>query len=100
MKSEADPRIIAELWRIICDQADHPSAESYTSMLLSDKKGVDKPLEKVGEEATEFILAVKNGIPARTAEEAADLVFHFLVALRAADIDLQTVMQELEKRRK
>ena len=56
--------------------------------------------EKVGEESTEFIIAIKNGVPARTAEEAADLFFHILVALRAADVDLKDVIQELEPRRK
>ncbi len=57
-------------------------------------------LEKVGEESTEFIIAVKNGMNERTIEEASDLIFHLLVALRAADIDLSDVMQELKKRRK
>ncbi len=57
-------------------------------------------LEKVGEESTEFIIAVKNGMNERTIEEASDLIFHLLVALRAADIDLSDVIQELKKRRK
>ena len=100
MKSEIDPRIIAELWQIICDRADHPSPGSYTSRLLSDEKGVDRALEKVGEESTEFILAVKNGVAERTVSEAADLLFHLMVALRAADVELPAVMRELEKRRK
>jgi phosphoribosyl-ATP pyrophosphohydrolase len=100
MKGSVDPRIIAELWDVICERADNPSKESYTSQLLTDRKGIDKVLEKVGEESTEFILAVKNGINERTIEEASDLIFHFLVAIRAADIDLALVMQELEKRRK
>jgi phosphoribosyl-ATP pyrophosphohydrolase len=53
----------------------------------------------VGEESTEFILAVKNGDSGRTVEETADLLFHILVALRAANIDLADVIQELERRR-
>jgi phosphoribosyl-ATP pyrophosphohydrolase len=95
-----DPQVIRELWEVICERAAHPSESSYTSRLLTDKKGIDKVLEKVGEESTEFILAVKNGIPERTTEEAADLLFHILVALRAADVDLASVITELEKRRK
>ena len=95
-----DPVIIEELWNVICERAAHPNEGSYTSRLLRDGKGIDKVLEKVGEESTEFILAVKNGVPERTAEEAADLLFHILVALRAADCDLASVMHELEKRRK
>src|SRR5208337_923331 len=95
-----DPRVLRELWEVICERAAHPVVGSYTNRLLNDKKGIDKVLEKVGEESTEFILAVKNGIPERTTEEAADLFFHILVALRAADIDLQDVIDELERRRK
>ncbi|MFY9800661.1 MAG: phosphoribosyl-ATP diphosphatase, partial [Methanoregula sp.] len=88
------------LWSVIQERAKNPSPESYTSRLLSDPKGIDKVLEKVGEESTEFIIAVKNGMNERTIEEASDLIFHLLVALRAADIDLSDVMQELKKRRK
>jgi phosphoribosyl-ATP pyrophosphohydrolase len=57
-------------------------------------------LEKVGEEATEFVIAVKNGSRDRTVAEAADLLFHLMVALRAAEIDLDQVMEELASRRK
>lgn len=95
-----DPRVIRELWEVICERAAHPTEGSYTSRLLNDKKGIDKVLEKVGEESTEFIIAVKNGVTERTTEEAADLFFHILVALRAADVDLQDVIEELERRRK
>ena len=100
MKEAVDPAVIAEIWKVIGDRARNPSPESYTSRLLTDRKGIDKVLEKVGEEATEFILAVKNGNPERTVEEASDLIFHFLVALQAAGIDLEDVMKELEKRRR
>jgi phosphoribosyl-ATP pyrophosphohydrolase len=100
MKETINPAVIAELWAVICDRADHPTEASYTSRLLNDRKGIDKVLEKVGEEATEFILAVKNGQNERTVEETADLLFHILVALRAAGVDLSDVMKELETRRK
>jgi len=100
MKTGVDPAIIAEIWSVIHERAENPSYESYTSRLLADTKGIDKVLEKVGEESTEFILAAKNGVNERTVEEAADLLFHILVALRAADIDLSDVMQELKRRRK
>lgn len=100
MKDTVDPTVIAELWAVICERADHPSEASYTSRLLADPKGIDKVLEKVGEESTEFILAVKNGKNERTVEETSDLLFHLLVALRAAGVELSDVMQELEKRRK
>ncbi|HVP97079.1 phosphoribosyl-ATP diphosphatase [Methanoregula sp.] len=99
-ESGVDPRVIRDLWEVICERAAHPDEKSYTSRLLRDVKGIDKVLEKVGEESTEFILAVKNGVPERTTEEAADLLFHILVALRAADVDLEEVIRELEHRRK
>jgi len=100
MRRAVDPAIIAELWAVICERADNPVESSYTSRLLLDPKGIDKVLEKVGEEATEFILAVKNGKNDRTVEETADLLYHLLVALCAANVDLSDVMQELGKRRK
>jgi len=100
MNGNIDTRVIAELWDVISMRARSPDPVSYTSRLLTDVKGIDKVLEKVGEESTEFILAVKNGVNERTAEEAADLLFHLLVALRAADVDLSDVMKELERRRK
>ena len=95
-----DPKMISEIWAVICERAENPKPESYTTRLLTDPKGIDKVLEKVGEESTEFILAIKNGVNERTVEETADLLFHILVALRAAEIDLNDVMRELEYRRK
>ncbi len=92
--------VLAGLWDVIDERADHPREESYVSSLLCHRKGIDKPLEKVGEEATEFVLAVKNGDPDRIAEEGADLLFHLLVALRAAGVDLAAVLAVLEARRR
>ena len=100
MKGLVDPAIIAEIWTVISERAKNPTQESYTSRLLGDDKGIDKVLEKVGEESTEFIIAAKNGVKVRTVQEASDLIFHLLVALRAADIDLSDVMEELQRRRK
>jgi phosphoribosyl-ATP pyrophosphohydrolase len=95
-----DTKMISEIWAVICERVENPKPESYTTRLLTDPKGIDKVLEKVGEESTEFILAIKNGVNERTVEETADLLFHILVALRAAEIDLNDVMRELEHRRK
>ena len=91
---------LAALWNVIGERAEHPREGSYVSSLLCHPKGIDKPLEKVGEEATEFVLAVKNGDPDRIAEEGADLLFHLLVALRAAGVDLAAVLAVLEARRR
>jgi phosphoribosyl-ATP pyrophosphohydrolase len=100
MMQQPDAAIIGKLWEVISERSRNPSETSYTSRLLTDAKGIDKVLEKVGEETTEFILAAKNGIPSRTREEAADLIFHLLVALKRADVDIRDVLSELERRRK
>jgi phosphoribosyl-ATP pyrophosphohydrolase len=100
MTGKTDPSVIAEIWDVITERAKTPSDNSYTSRLLTDEKGIDRVLEKVGEESTEFILAVKNGMPGRTAEEAADLLYHLLVALRASGVDLADVLEVLRRRRK
>jgi phosphoribosyl-ATP pyrophosphohydrolase len=92
--------ILAALWDVIEDRAAHPSDASYVSRILRDPKGVDRALEKLGEESIEFLLAVKNGVQDRTVAEAADLLFHYLIALRASGLTLEDVLVELEKRRK
>ena len=94
------PEIIDEVWGVISDRAENPVEGSYTTHILSHRKGIDKPLEKVGEEATEFILAIKNGDSQAIAGEAADLVFHMLLSLKAARVDLSALYAELELRRK
>jgi phosphoribosyl-ATP pyrophosphohydrolase len=89
-----------ELWEVIGDRAAHPSSGSYVSGILTHPKGIDRALEKVGEECVEFILAMKNESETRKIEEAADLLFHLLVALRAGNIELSEVVQELSRRRR
>lgn len=92
--------ILDELWSVISDRAVHPAEGSYTTHILTHRKGIDKALEKVGEESTEFILAVKNKEPQAIVGEAADLFFHTLLALQASGVDLSAVCAELESRRK
>jgi len=89
-----------ELWGVITDRFEHRSSGSYVSRLISGEKGADRALEKVGEEATEFIIAVKNGEHAQTVSEAADLQFHFMVALKAAGVEFSEVIEELTRRRR
>jgi len=89
-----------ELWRVIEDRATHPSAASYVSRILEDEKGVDKALEKFGEESIEFILAAKNRVHERTVSEGADLLFHYLIALYASGVTLDEILIELGRRRK
>ena len=95
-----DWSILDDLWLVIQYRAEHPSPESYVTSVLTHRKGIDKSLEKVGEEAVEFILAAKNRVPERTVSEAADLLFHLLVALQASGTDVADVLDELAERRK
>mgnify|MGYP000028713667 CR=1 FL=1 len=69
---------------------------SYVASLYA--KGLDAVLKKVGEEATEAIIAAKGGDPQQLTTEAADLIFHTLVMLAAKDVPLSDVMAELERR--
>jgi phosphoribosyl-ATP pyrophosphohydrolase len=92
--------VLEEIWEVIGDRLARPAPGSYVGGLVHGEKGIDRVLEKVGEEATEFVLAVKNGEKGRIVEEAADLQFHLLGALRAAGVELELVMEELAARRK
>lgn len=69
---------------------------SYVASLYA--KGLDAVLKKVGEEATEAILAAKSDDRAHLTREVADLLFHTLVMLAAKDIALGDVLAELERR--
>jgi phosphoribosyl-ATP pyrophosphohydrolase len=93
-------QILQDLWNVIQERAAHPVDTSYVSRVLKDQKGLDKALEKLGEESIEFILAAKNGVHDRTIAEAADLLFHYLIALHASGIPLDEVLTELVRRRK
>ena len=75
-------------------QAD-PKA-SYVAKLLAE--GRDAILKKVGEEATETIIAGKNGEPAALVHETADLWFHTLVLLADCGLGPEEVLDELERR--
>ncbi|MBE7565319.1 bifunctional phosphoribosyl-AMP cyclohydrolase/phosphoribosyl-ATP diphosphatase HisIE [Acidithiobacillus thiooxidans] len=70
--------------------------QSYVAQLLHG--GQDRILKKVGEEATEFVLACKNHEKKPIIAEAADLLFHLMVALEEQDLHVDDVLAELAKR--
>ena len=72
-------------------------AGSYTVRLLDDE---NLRLKKLGEETAELVAALAKGDPERAREEAADLLYHMLVALRAAGVPAADVLQALEARRR
>jgi phosphoribosyl-ATP pyrophosphohydrolase/phosphoribosyl-AMP cyclohydrolase len=85
-----------ELEKIISDRKNNPSEKSYTSELFS--KGINKIAQKVGEEATELIIESKDDNKELFINEAADLLFHYLILLRAKNFELQNVISVLKKR--
>ena len=93
-------KVLADLWEVIQERSAHPKEGSYVTSVLLHRKGPDKALEKVGEEAVEYIIAAKNGVYEQTVSEAADLLFHILVSLRATDVEFSDVLEELRRRRK
>ena len=92
--------ILDELYNILMDRKVNPKEGSYTSSLLYHRKGVNKILEKLGEECIELILAVKNGNKREVIYESADLIYHLLVLLVKLDIRLDEIWSELERRRR
>jgi phosphoribosyl-ATP pyrophosphohydrolase len=70
--------------------------KSYVARLFS--KGTDAILKKIGEEATEVVMAAKDGDRPRIVGEVADLWFHTMVALAAFDLTPADVLAELERR--
>jgi phosphoribosyl-ATP pyrophosphohydrolase len=70
--------------------------QSYVARLFA--KGEDAMLKKVGEEATEVVLAAKGGEPQRLVAEVADLWFHTMVVLSAHGLAPADVLAELERR--
>lgn len=92
-----DTEIFEELYDVIEDRRDNPREDSYTSSLL--EQGVDAPLEKLGEEATEVTLAAKNDDTDELIHESADLLYHLYVVLVAREVELEKVIEELEERR-
>ena len=81
--------------RVMARAAASPE-DSYTARLLA--KGVEKCAQKLGEEATEAVIAAVTGDKTGLAAEAGDVLFHLLVVLKAADVSLDEVMTELESR--
>lgn len=69
---------------------------SYVAKLYS--KGLDAILKKIGEEATETVMAAKDGEADKIIYEVADLWFHTLVLLKHMDLEPQQVLDELERR--
>jgi phosphoribosyl-ATP pyrophosphohydrolase len=84
------------LFDIIESRKQYPSSQSYTSSLFSE--GLPKIAQKIGEEATEVVVAALSQDEQRLIEEVADLTYHTLVLLAARGLKLEDVLAELQKR--
>ncbi|UXP33200.1 bifunctional phosphoribosyl-AMP cyclohydrolase/phosphoribosyl-ATP diphosphatase HisIE [Reichenbachiella agarivorans] len=89
---------ISQLEAVIKDRHDNPDEKSYTSSLF--KKGINKVAQKVGEEAVEVVIEAKDNDEGLFLNESADLLYHYMILLRAKGYDLHDVVKILEARHK
>lgn len=91
-----DNDILQAVYNVILDRKTNPTDTSYTASLM--RGGIDKILKKIGEEATEVVIAAKGGARNEIVYETADLIFHLLVLLGHQDIPPEDVYSELRRR--
>lgn len=84
------------LEQIIADRKNNPSSTSYTSSLF--EKGINKIAQKVGEEAVELVIEAKDDNAELFKNEAADLLFHYLILLQAKGFKLTDIITVLKAR--
>ncbi len=88
--------VLAQLAQTISERAGESSDSSYTAQLLS--KGPEKCAKKFGEEAIEVVLASLDENDEHLVAESADVLYHLLVLLKSRNIELKSVMNELDQR--
>lgn len=87
---------LEKLSKVLEERKGADPESSYVAKLYS--KGLDAILKKVGEEATETVMAAKDGEADKIIYEVADLWFHTLVLLKQQNLEPQQVLDELERR--
>lgn len=95
-----EPQIsfLNELEKVIEERISIPSSESYVTSLF--QKGLNKIAQKVGEEAVELVIEAKDDNADLFLNEAADLLFHYLILLKAKGFSLEKVETILKDRMK
>jgi|SRR5690625_3480799 len=88
--------IIEKLTKRIKKRFDQPTDGSYTTYLFNE--GIDKILKKIGEEASEIIIAAKNDDDDELIWEIADFIYHTLVLMQVKNITMEQIYKELAKR--
>jgi phosphoribosyl-ATP pyrophosphohydrolase/phosphoribosyl-AMP cyclohydrolase len=89
---------LLELEKTIDERRSSNTEDSYVASLFKD--GINKIAQKVGEEAVELIIEAKDNDLERFRSEAADLLFHYLVLIRAKDVSISDVLTTLRSRRR
>lgn len=97
-KEESAKGFLYQLEQTINDKIDNDDDTSYTNSLY--KRGINKVAQKVGEEAVELVIEAKDDDADLFKNEAADLMYHYLVLLKAKGFTLEDIEQVLEERNK
>lgn len=94
---ETNPlRIFESVYQTILDRKENPRGGSYTNYLFD--KGIDKILKKIGEEATEVVIAAKNPNPEEVKYEMADFLYHAMVLMVEKGLTWEDIVKELADR--
>ncbi len=94
---ETNPlKVFESVMGVIKDRKVHPKEGSYTNYLFD--KGIDKILKKLGEEATEIVIASKNPNPNEIKYEIADFLYHMMVLMAEKGVSWEEIVEELAKR--
>ncbi|WP_379965610.1 bifunctional phosphoribosyl-AMP cyclohydrolase/phosphoribosyl-ATP diphosphatase HisIE [Epilithonimonas sp. UC225_85] len=95
---ETDKGFLYELQQTISDKIDNNDDSSYTNELY--KRGINKVAQKVGEEAVELVIEAKDNNDELFLNEASDLMYHYLILLKAKGFSLEDVEKVLKSRSK
>ena len=94
---ESNPmRVFEDVYNVILDRKKNPKEGSYTNYLFD--KGIDKILKKVGEEATEIVIAAKNPDPQEVKYEISDFLYHVMVLMAEKGVSWKEITKELSRR--
>ncbi len=94
---ETNPlKVFEDVFAVIEDRKLHPKEGSYTNYLF--EKGIDKILKKVGEEATEIVIAAKNPDPEEIKYEISDFLYHVMVLMAEKGVAWEDITEELARR--
>ncbi len=94
---ETNPlKVFEDVFNVILDRKANPKEGSYTNYLFD--KGIDKILKKVGEEATEIVIAAKNPDPEEIKYEMSDFLYHAMVLMAEKGVSWEDITKELARR--